>query len=123
MGNAPHITLGNRGEDIAAEHLLQKGYEILHRNWRYSRAEVDIIARIGNDWVFVEVKTRETDYFGYPEEAVTKAKQKQLQKAADAYLEANPIEGEIRFDIVAVILNDAKQEIHHIEDAFWPMDF
>jgi putative endonuclease len=123
MGKAPHITLGNRGEDLAVEYLSQKGYEILHRNWRYSRAEVDIIARIGNDWVFVEVKTRETDYFGYPEEAVTKAKQKQLQKAADAFVDANPIEGEIRFDIVAVILNETKQEIHHIEDAFWPMDF
>jgi len=97
MSDAPHIALGKQGENLATEHLKSKGYEILHQNWRDGRSEVDIIARIGNDWVFVEVKTRETDYFGYPEEAVTKAKQKQLQKAANAYVEANPIEGEIRF--------------------------
>lgn len=123
MADAPHIVLGQTGENLATNYLVEKGYEILHRNWRHGRAEVDIIARIGNDWVFVEVKTRETDYFGYPEEAVDKAKQKQLQKAADAYIDANPIQGEIRFDIVAVILNPKKQEIHHIEDAFWPMEF
>lgn len=123
MGETPHIVLGKKGEDLATAYLVNKGYQILHRNWRHSRTEVDIIARIGNDWVFVEVKTRETDYFGYPEEAVDKAKQKQLQKAADSYVDANPIQGEIRFDIVAVILNNQKQEIHHIEDAFWPMEF
>ena len=123
MSDAPHIVLGKQGENLATEYLAGKGYEILHRNWRYGRSEVDIIARIGNDWVFVEVKTRETDYFGYPEESVDKAKQKQLQKAADAYVDEHPIEGEIRFDIVAVILNNNKQEIHHIEDAFWPMEF
>lgn len=116
-----HIQLGKTGEDLATDFLRQKGYEILHRNWRHSRAEVDIIARIGNDWVFVEVKTRETDYFGYPEEAVDEAKQRQLQKAANAFVEEQPIQGEIRFDIVAIVLNNNKQEIHHIEDAFWPM--
>lgn len=122
MSDVPHIALGKQGENLATEYLRQKGYEILHRNWRSGRAEVDIIARIGNDWVFVEVKTRETDYFGYPEESVDKAKQKQLQKAADAYLEEFEVQGEIRFDIVAIVLNENKQEVHHIEDAFWPME-
>ena len=122
MGHAPHIELGKQGEELAVAHLLARGYELLYRNWRHSRAEVDIIARIGNDWVFVEVKTRETDYFGFPEEAVGKAKQKQLMQAANAFVEKFPINGEIRFDIIAVILNPKKQEIHHIEDAFWPMD-
>lgn len=123
MGDAKHIALGKQGENLAAVYLSQKGYEILHRNWRNGRSEVDIIARIGNDRVFVEVKTRETDYFGYPEEAVSKAKQKQLQKAADAYIEEFEVQGDTRFDIVAVVLNTQKQEIHHIEDAFWPMEF
>ncbi len=122
MSDAPHIALGKQGENLATEYLRQKGYEILHRNWRNGRSEVDIIARIGNDWAFVEVKTRETDYFGYPEEAVSKAKQKQLQKAADAYIEEFEVQGEIRFDIVAIVLNENKQEVHHIEDAFWPME-
>lgn len=123
MADAPHIELGKQGEELAAQHLIQKGYEILHRNWRNGRSEVDIIARVGNDWVFVEVKTRETDYFGYPEEAVDKAKQKQLQKAANAFVEQYPVQGDIRFDIVAIVLNGQQQEIYHIEDAFWPMDF
>jgi putative endonuclease len=122
MSDAPHIALGKQGENLATEHLRQKGYEIRHRNWRNGRSEVDIIARIGNDWVFVEVKTRGTDYFGYPEEAVSKAKQKQLQKAADAYIEEFEVQGEIRFDIVAIVLNENKQDVHHIEDAFWPME-
>jgi putative endonuclease len=123
MSDTPHIALGKQGENLAAAYLSQKGYEILHRNWRNGRAEVDIIARIGNDWVFVEVKTRETDYFGYPEEAVDKAKQKQLQKATDAYIDEFDVQGDIRFDIVAIVLNENKQEVHHIEDAFWPMEF
>lgn len=122
MGYAPHIELGKKGEELAVEHLLQKGYELLHRNWRHSRAEVDIIARIGNDWVFVEVKTRKTDYFGFPEEAVGKAKQKQLLNAANAFAELYAIEGEVRFDIIAVVLGEGEQEIHHIEDAFWPIN-
>lgn len=123
MADAPHIELGKQGEELATQHLIQKGYEILHRNWRNGRSEVDIIARIGNDWVFVEVKTRETDYFGYPEEAVDKAKQKQLQKAANAFVEQYTVRGDIRFDIVAIVLNKHQQEIYHIEDAFWPMEF
>jgi len=119
---APHITFGRHGEDLAAEYLRAKGYEILHRNWRHSRAEVDIIARIGNDWVFVEVKTRATAYFGYPEESVAKPKQKQLQKAADYYVENHASGADVRFDIVAIVTATEPPEIHHIEDAFWPME-
>ena len=123
MADKPHIALGKKGEELAVAHLQAKGYEILHRNWRYGRAEVDIIARIGNDWVFTEVKTRMTDYFGYPEEAVSKAKQKQLQKAADYYVVNHAPGADVRFDIVAIVLAGNKEEIHHIEDAFWPMEF
>ena len=120
---AQHNELGQLGEQLAANFLQANGYNILARNWRVNRVEIDIIAELNDTLIFVEVKTRETDYFGYPEEAVGKAKQKQLQKAADAFVDATPIDGEIRFDIVAVILNAKKQEIHHIEDAFWPMEF
>lgn len=115
-----HLLLGESGEESAKAYLVKKGYEILAANWRSGRAEVDIIARIGNDLVFVEVKTRSTSYFGFPEQAVSRKKQQQLQKAADAYIQENTVLSDIRFDVVAVLKQPGGVEIHHIEDAFFP---
>ena len=108
---------GARGEKLAAEYLQQKGYRILEQNWRSGRLEIDIIAEQNNILVFVEVKTRSTDYYGYPEESVTDTKQEHILKAAEDYVILHNISNEIRFDIVSVIINPNFEKIYHIEDA------
>lgn len=116
---AKHNKTGKEGELLAKQYLVQKGYLILHTNWRHSHCEVDIIARLGNLLVFVEVKTRSTNFFGYPEEAVTRRKQLLLAKAATAYTETIYPDAVIRFDVISVTLTSRQQpEIYHIEDAF-----
>lgn len=120
MQKPDHLVKGIEGEDIAERLLRSKGYSIAARNWRYRKAEIDLICRIGNEVVFVEVKTRATDFFGYPEEAVSKAKQMRLAEAANAWIEKECFSGESRFDIIAIILEHNVQKVYHIEDAFYP---
>ncbi len=116
---AQHNELGNIGEELAAQHLLAKGYAILDRNFRYDHAEVDIIAQKDDFIICVEVKTRNSDFFGDPQSFVTPGKIKQIVKAMNAYLEANDIELETRFDIIAVLKNKTTELITHYEDAFY----
>ena len=117
-----NLRTGNTGEDMAIKYLESKGYEILSRNWRYEKAELDIVCRKGGITVFTEVKTRRTLYFGHPEEGVTPAKQRHLSRAANGYVMAFDVHGDLRFDIISVTLLKGKEpEIYHIEDAFFPM--
>lgn len=115
---------GQRGEQLARSYLERKGYEILAQNWRYSRAEIDIIAKLPkiNIIVFVEVKTRSTYKYGYPEEAVNNRKARLLAMAAEAYLAERNLECEVRFDIISILLQDRHHQIVHIEDAFFFYD-
>ena len=113
---AEHNELGKMGEEMAQEFLLRKKYKILATNWRYLKDEIDIIAMHNSQLVIVEVKTRRTNAFGEPEEAVTKKKQKFLVRAANAFVEQKAIENEVRFDIVSVIVCSDKWQITHIED-------
>jgi putative endonuclease len=122
MKTNEHLHTGARGEDAASDFLQAKGYILLHRNWKQYPHEIDLIALHGNTLVFAEVKTRSTSYFGKPEDAVSPAKQSRLQAAAEAYLEEYPHNGEIRFDVIAVVNGKHQQDIHHIEDAFFPGD-
>ena len=118
---AQHNDFGKHGEALALEHLEQHGYHILERNWRYGRAEIDLIAYLNARLIFVEVKTRSSSSFGYPEDFVTDAKQKLMELAATQYIELMNHKGEIRFDIVSILFNDKNTHtINHIEDAFWP---
>lgn len=118
---AQHNDLGFKGEMIAKEYLEQKGYEILDENWVHGKAEVDLIAYINKQIIFVEVKTRTSITFGLPEDFVSEAKQKQMDLAASEYIELMNHQGEIRFDIVSVLFNKQNNyTIKHIEDAFWP---
>lgn len=117
---AEHNLTGKKGEEMATDYLLQKGYTVLETNWRFLNLEADIIAKIGKTLVIVEVKTRKSNYFGEPESFVNKQKQKNLIKAANAYIERNELDLEVRFDIVSVVLND-EAAIKHIEDAFYPL--
>jgi putative endonuclease len=114
-----HNELGKFGEELAVDCLLQKGYQILETNWRYLKAEVDIIAS-KDDWLIaVEVKTRSTNEFGDPQDFVNKKKIKLLVQAMDEYVNRYNLEVEVRFDIVAITINEKQLEIEHLEDAFY----
>jgi putative endonuclease len=116
---ARHNDLGKKGEDIAVAHLIGKGHNILARNFRYGKAEVDIISSHSGTVVFTEVKTRSTDSYGYPEEAVKGKKKEKLRAAMDFYIEENNIKEEPRFDIISITISDTDNAIYHIEDAFY----
>jgi putative endonuclease len=110
--------LGKKGEDLALQCILKKGYTLLERNWRYRHKEVDIIAMDGHDLVFVEVKTRSSECYGTPEEAVDQKKQQYLTAAAEAYIRTRNMDTDIRFDVVSIMLKPDYQSIDHIVDAF-----
>ena len=117
---AKHNELGKIGEELAVQFLIDKGYEILERNWRNIHKEIDIIAKEGEDLVIVEVKARQTDEYGEPDIAVTKRKQRMLIAAANAYILRNNLDMSTRFDIVSIVFKDGEPVIEHIEDAFLP---
>lgn len=120
---AEHNELGKQGEAIAAEHLQRHGYQLIARNWRYQQQEIDLIAweGVAQVLVFVEVKTRSTNYFGYPETAVDTKKQQFLINAANAYLQDHELDCELRFDVIAIILSGQQvQELTHVRDAIIP---
>ena len=111
--------LGRWGEDLAAAYLQQHGMIILERNFRGKRGEVDIIARDGNDLVFVEVKTRSSCAFGTPQEAVDRRKQQQIIHLAEIYLQRHPSRLQPRFDVVAVTAAPhAEPFVEHLPNAF-----
>lgn len=116
---AEHNELGKQGEQIAVDYLLEKGYEIIQRNYQARKAEIDIIAQKDNWLIVVEVKTRTSIDFGNPEDFVNKKKIKLLVKAIDEYVLETDLDLEIRFDIISVIKNDNDFKIEHIEDAFY----
>lgn len=112
--------LGQEGKNIATKYLIDKGYIILKRNFRWGHAEVDIIAQFNSQLVVVEVKTRNTSKYGDPEQSVSLKKQQLLAQATEAYLIVNNLDLTIRYDIISIIKNQYKTEITHLEDAFWP---
>ncbi len=111
---------GSEGEDIACGFLSNLGYKIIRRNYQYGHGEIDIIAKDGEEFVFVEVKFRKSLEYGAPETAVTKSKQKQLRKIAEAYIYENKIENiSCRMDVIAILqFPGEKPEITHYIDAF-----
>ena len=120
--------VGERGEQIAADFLENQGYRILERNYRFERAEVDLVCfqphddySSGGQIVFVEVKSRSGKNFGAPEDAVDAAKKQQIVKASRAYLYEYKMEGSsCRFDVVTVLFARGEgPEISHFKDAFW----
>ena len=112
--------IGNKGEQLAIDYLVSKGYIILERNWKFSRAEIDIIARLGDIIVFVEVKTRSSDHFGRPEEFVDDRKRELCIDAAFAYMQEKKWDWELRFDIIGIdFQSERSYKIRHFEDAFF----
>lgn len=111
---------GDKGEELAAAYLLERGYVIIHKKWKHARFEVDLIAEKGDEIVFVEVKLRYSRVYGEPWEAVNKGKQKKIIVGADAYLKQTRSMKEPRFDIISIVEGNGKTEILHIEEAFYP---
>lgn len=118
---AQHNDFGKESEELAQQFLQNKGYNILAKNWRWQKAEVDIIAKEKDIIVFVEVKARETDVFINPQEAVNKKKIKLLVLASEQFLLENEWDNEVRFDIIT-ILGKEKSTINHIQNAFESID-
>lgn len=119
MANAAH-NLGQAGEATAAAHLVSLGYEVLHRSYRHGRAEVDLVACLGQTLlVFVEVKARSSSQFGYPETFVTERKKQLFRRAAEHLQEELNWTGDIRFDILAVTPTAGGLRVEHFEDAFY----
>ncbi len=116
---AKHNELGELGEDLAVEELVKNGYEIVERNWRFKKAEIDIIARKNEVLAIVEVKTRSSNYFGDPQDFVNPKKIKMLVEAVNEYVVSKDLDVEVRFDIIAIIINQNKLTLEHLEDAFF----
>jgi len=111
--------LGGRGEELAAAFLVRRGYQVLARNYRTPHGEVDLIARQGGCLVFIEVKTRRSESFGLPQEAVHPAKQEKLRAVAAHFLQEQGLEEvPVRFDVVAVLLTPRGPVIDLIQQAF-----
>lgn len=120
---ASHNDLGKKAEDLAAEFLIKSGYEILVRNFRYQKAEIDIIAEKDNLIIITEVKARSTDAFMLPQESVNKRKISLIVSAANHYMEEFNKNQEVRFDIISVLPNEKGELIiEHIVDAFEAFD-
>jgi putative endonuclease len=111
--------LGRRGEDLAESVFRRLGFDIVQRNYRCQHGEIDLIARRGRILVFCEVKTRRTDTWGTPAEAVGFRKQSRLRRLAAVWLADHAVDRvQVRFDVVSVIVRPDRSEVTHIPDAF-----
>jgi putative endonuclease len=109
---------GRKGEELALDYLLKKGYTLLDKNWQHHHLELDIVVKKNSVLVVVEVKTGNSSGFGEPQEWVNRRKQLRVIRAANAYVLHHNIYTETRFDIIAVLMGSGKPVITHIEDAF-----
>ena len=120
---AEHNDFGNLAEKLAADFLVKKKYKILARNFRFQRAEIDIVAEFEELIIIVEVKARSYNTLIDPQEAVTKKKIKAIVMCADFYMNENNLNKEVQFDIITVLPDEkGKLQINHIEDAFQSFD-
>jgi len=116
---AQHNLLGKNGEQMAVDFLTKKGYDIIERNYRFDKAEVDIIAKKENILAIIEVKTRSTSDFGDPQDFVKPKQIQRLVKAVDEYVIENKLDVEVRFDIIAIVKESKCFLIEHLENAFY----
>ncbi|MTE26176.1 YraN family protein [Winogradskyella ouciana] len=116
---AQHYELGKKGEQLAVNYLANNNYEIVERNYRFDKAEVDIIAQKGDILAIIEVKTRSTIDFGNPQDFVKPKQIKNLVKAVHEYVTENDLDVEVRFDIIAILKEKKGFKIEHLENAFY----
>lgn len=114
-----HYQRGMEGEEQAVAYLRREGYDILCRNYRYQRAEIDILAKRGAFLVVVEVKTRTDHFYEALSDTVSKTKIGRLVKAADNFIRERGLEEEVRFDIIQLTGTPGRYTLIHWEDAFY----
>ena len=115
-----HLETGATGEELAVAYLQERNYSILERNWRCKHFEIDIIATHQNILFFVEVKTRNSLIFGFPEESISKIKMKRLQLAATVYHFNHPTFKRIQFNVIAIVMqNKMPISIEMFEDVYF----
>ena len=116
---AAHNDFGKKAEQLACDFLSNKGYRIIERNYRYQRAEIDIIARKGDVLSIIEVKARTNIIYGKPENFITQKKIQLIGKAANHYVIDKEMDVEVRFDIISIVSNSKGYSIDFIENAFY----
>lgn len=116
---ASHTDLGTKGEKLAIEFLQNKGYRILETNYRFQKAEIDIICQNSQFVVAVEVKTRSTNNFGDPQGFLKPKQIARVVKAMDAFVVKRNLEQEVRFDVIGIVMKGQSPEIEHLENAFF----
>lgn len=114
-----HNEFGKLGERKAADFLVEKGYQIHYRNYRYLKAEIDLIAQKGGTLAIVEVKSRSSDFIAHIADTVDQKKIKLLVSAADHYVIENDLDVEVRFDIITILKKGKQFELEHLKDAFY----
>lgn len=111
--------LAQYGEELAAVYLMKKGYYIIGKNFSCPLGEIDLVARDGNTMVFIEVKSRHSTRYGFPQEAVTRFKKERICRVANWFLKENSfINVSVRFDVVTVFLDSLKPHVSVIKGAF-----
>lgn len=110
---------GKEGEGIAKDYMQKKGYKLINQNYRYKKAEIDLIFQKEGLLIFVEVKFRSNDAFGLPEETVSNDQQDRIVAAAEHYIVETDWQEDIRFDIIAILATKKEFDIQHFEDAFY----
>tara|TARA_R110002012_G_scaffold263456_1_gene446214 strand:- start:43987 stop:44346 length:360 start_codon:yes stop_codon:yes gene_type:complete len=116
---AEHNEFGKVGEQLAVAHLIKHGYQIKYRNYRFLKAEVDIIAQKGATLAIVEVKSRTTNFMDDLNDLIPPKKRKLLVLAADHYVVEQKLDVDVRFDIITIFKRNGSFKIDHIEDAFY----
>ena len=117
---ASHQNVGEIGEAIAKAYLEKQGYEVLEQNWRHRRVELDLICKLGDLLIFVEVKSRHSaKSAGHPAYSLTEAKQNKLRLCAAAYQASIGHTWAVRFDLITIILHDTDHELEHYKDVFF----
>ena len=112
--------LGKKAENLAASYLQRSGYTLLAKNFRYLKAEVDLIVQKGETLVAVEVKARSLGFFVAPHEAVSYKKIQLLVDDLVFFVQSRGLEVEVRFDLITYIFNNKTWEMQHTEGAFYP---
>ena|ERR1700676_2934155 len=115
---ATHNDTGVRGEFLAACWLTERGYQIMFKNWRYRRSEIDIIARKKGVLHFIEVKTSRTMSFGYPEDRINRKKWRSLINSSMAFLEGFSEDAPFQFDIISILIESNTTKYYFIKNAF-----
>ncbi|MEO1011193.1 MAG: YraN family protein [Bacteroidota bacterium] len=114
-----HNEFGKEGEQMAVDFLTKKGYHILHRNYRYLKSEIDIIAQKGDTLTIVEVRARSNDQIIPIADTITPKKIKLLVMGADHYVTERALDVEVRFDVITILKNRKIFKIEHLESAFY----